>query len=146
MGSLGPGRPAIVSPSYPHMLGEDAGVWTRFLGSGDIDLQEVWYDVRVGAAVIGDWADDSRVARIAAGLTRKRIDVVAVVAGVLWIIEVKPIAMHFAIGQVLVYEGLFVKEYKPANETWPVIVCDRVDEDVITECQRLGVVVVANFE
>ncbi len=145
MGSLGPGRPAIVAPAYPHMLGEDTGVWTRFLESGDFALQEVWYDVRVGAVVKGDWADDSRIARIAAGLTRKRIDVVAVVDGVYWIIEVKPVAMHFAIGQVLVYEGLFVKEYKPALETWPVIICDSVDEDVIPECERLGVVVVANL-
>ncbi len=145
MAILGPGRPAIVSPAYPHMLGEDTAVWTRFLESGDIALQEVWYDVHVGAVVKGDWEDDSVPARIAAGLTRKRIDVVALVDGRYWVIEVKPIAQHFAIGQVLVYEGLFVKEYEPALETWPVIVCDRVDEDVIPECERLGVVVVANL-
>lgn len=145
MASLGPGRPAVVSPAYPHMLGEDTEVWTRFLESGDFDLQEVWYDVHVGAVVQGDWADDSMPARIAAGLTRKRIDVVALVDGVFWVIEVKPIAQHFAIGQVLVYEGLFVKEYEPPIETWPVIICDTVDEDVIPECERLGVVVVANL-
>jgi len=145
LGSLGPGRPAVVSPAYPHMMGEDTRVWTRFLESGDIDLQEVWYDVHVGAMVKGDWDDDSVNARIAAGLTRKRIDVVAVVDGRYWVIEVKPLAMHFAIGQVLVYEGLFVKEYNPPIETWPVIVCDHVDEDVIPECERLGVVVVANL-
>ncbi len=145
MGSLGPGRQAIVSPAYPHMLGEDTAVWTSFLESGDIDLQEVWYDVHVGAMVEVDGADDSLPARISAGLTRKRIDVVAVVDGVYWIIEVKPIAQHFAIGQVLVYEGLFVKDYEPELETWPVIVCDTVDKDVIEECERLGVVVVANL-
>ncbi|MBA7475202.1 hypothetical protein ES707_10568 [subsurface metagenome] len=145
MGSLGPGRPAVVSPAYPHMMGEDTKVWTRFLESGDIVLQEVWYDVHVGAMVKGDWEDDSVNARIAAGLTRKRIDVVALVDGRYWVIEVKPLAMHFAIGQVLVYESLFVKEYNPPMETWPVIICDRVDEDVIPECERLGVVVVANL-
>ena len=145
MGSLGPGRQAVVSPAYPHMMGEDTRVWTRFLESGDIALQEVWYDVHVGAMVKGDWEDDSVTARIAAGLTRKRIDVVALVDGCYWVIEVKPTPMHFAIGQVLVYEGLFVKEYNPPIETWPVIVCDRVDEDVIDECARLGVVVVANL-
>ncbi|GAI77900.1 unnamed protein product, partial [marine sediment metagenome] len=60
-------------------------------------------------------------------------------------VEVKPIARHIAIGQVLVYENLFVKEYEPERATWPVIVCDRVDEDVIDECERVGVVVVANL-
>ena len=142
---LGPGRRAIVAPAYPHMLGEDTEVWTRFLESGDFELKEVWYDLHVGAEVKGDWDGDSINARIARGVTRKRIDVVALVDGVLWVIEVKPIAQHFAIGQVLVYEGLFVKEYEPPRETWPVIVCNTVDEDVIPECERLGVVVVANL-
>jgi len=145
LGSLGPGRPAVVSPAYPHMMGEDTRVWTRFLESGDIVLQEVWYDVHVGAMVKGDWEDDSVTARIAAGLTRKRVDVVALVDGCYWVIEVKPTLMHFAIGQVLVYEGLFVKEYNPPIETWPVIICDHVDEDVIPACRSLGVVVVANL-
>lgn len=145
MAELGPGRLAVVAPAYPHMLGEDTEVWTRFLQSGDFELKEVWYDVHVGAVVKGDWSDDSVNARIAAGVTRKRIDVVALVDGVYWVIEIKPIAMHYSIGQVLVYEGLFVKEYEPPIETWPVIVCDRIDEDVIPECERLGVVVIANL-
>lgn len=142
---LGKGRLPIVMPAYPHMLGEDTAVWTRFLESGDFHLQEVWYDVHVGAEIKGDWPDDSVNVRIARGISRKRIDVVALVDGRYWVIEVKPLAMHFAIGQVLVYEGLFVKEYEPPIETWPVIICDRVDEDVIPECKRLGVVVVANL-
>ena len=145
MGSLGPGRDAVVRPAYPHMLREDNLVWTRFLESGDFEVKEVWYDVHVGAQVQGVWDGDSVNARIARGVTRKRIDVVALVDGVYWVIEVKPIARHIAIGQVLVYENLFVKEYEPELETWPVIVCDRVDEDVIPECARLGVVIVANL-
>ena len=145
MATLGPGRLPVVAPAYPHMLGEDIAVWSRFLESGDIALQEVWYDVHVGAEVKGDWTNDSVNARIARGITRKRIDVVAIVDGVYWVIEVKPIAMHFAIGQVLAYESLFIKEYEPELETWPVIICDRVDEDVISICQDLGVVVVANI-
>ncbi len=127
------------------MFGPETAVWTRFLESGDFHLQEVWYDVHVGAMVQGDWPAGSIPARVAAACTRKRIDVVALVDGVFWVIEIKPLAMHFAIGQVLVYEGLFVKEYEPPSEAWPVIVCDSVDEDVIPECERLGVVVIANL-
>ena len=145
MGSLGPGRPAIVSPAYPHMLGEDTAVWSTFLESGDFEIREVWYDVHVGQPVLSTLGPDSMQQRIADGITRKRIDCVAIVGNIYWIIEVKPIAQHFAIGQVLVYEGLFVREYEPALETWPVIVCNTVDEDVIPECERLGVVVVANL-
>lgn len=127
------------------MFGQEAQVWTRFLESGDIPIEELWYDVHVGASVKGDWDVDSVPARVALAVTRKRIDVVAVVDGVLWIIEVKPVAMHFAIGQVLAYETLFANEYEHDVETWPVIVCDTCDPDVIPLCQSLGVVVVANL-
>ncbi len=145
MGSLGPGKKPIVQPAYPHMLGEDTGVWTRLLEAGDINIAEVWYDVHVGQGVIPDLGSDSLVERVAQGVTRKRIDVVAIVDHVFWVIEVKPIAMHFAIGQVLVYTGLFIDEYKPGIKVWPVIVCDEVDVDVVKESARLGVVLVANL-
>ena len=135
----------MVNVTYPHMMSADTEVWTRFLESEDIPVDLVWYDVHVGRPVQGQWPAASMQDRIAAGLTRKRIDVVALVEKRYWVIEVKPIAQHFAIGQVVVYEGLFVTEYEPELETWPVIVCDTVDEDVITACQRLGVVVVANL-
>lgn len=145
MGSLGPGVKPIVRPAYPHMLGEDTRVWTRLLKAGDINFQKVWYDVHVGQGVIPAVGSDSIVERVSQGITRKRIDVVAIVDHVFWVIEVKPIAMHFAIGQVLVYTGLFIDEYKPEVKVWPVIVCDEVDVDVVKESGRLGVVLVSNF-
>lgn len=145
MVQLGPGKDPIVQPAYPHMLGEDTAVWTRFLESGDFNVREVWYDVHVGQGVIPDMVSDSMLKRISQGITRKRIDVVAVVDNILWVIEVKPVLMHFALGQVLVYTGLFIDEYNPELEVWPVIVCDTVDEDVVKESRRLGVAVVANF-
>lgn len=127
------------------MLGEDTAVWTRFLASGDINVDEVWYDVHVGLPVLLPVGSDSIIKRIADGITRKRIDVVAIVDSVYWIIEIKPMATMFAMGQVLVYERLFEAEFQPDLEAWPVLVCDTVDEDVIPECERLGVVVVANI-
>jgi len=145
LADLGPGRLAVVAPAYPHMLGEDTAVWTRFLESGDFELKEVWYDVHVGQTVFLPVGTDSLVKRIANGVTRKRIDVVAIVDSVYWVIEIKPLATMFAMGQVLVYERLFEEEFTPALEVWPVLVCDRVDDDVIPECERLGVVVVANL-
>jgi len=145
LAELGPGRLAVVAPAYPHMLGEDTAVWTRFLESGDFELKEVWYDVHVGQGVLLPVGTDRLIERIADGVTRKRIDVVAIVDSVYWIIEVKPVAMHLAIGQVLAYEDLFLAEFKPELETWPVIVCDTFDVDVILTCERLGVVVIANL-
>ena len=45
----------------------------------------------------GDWPDNSLNARVARCITRKCIDVVALVDGMCWVIEVKPIVMIRAI-------------------------------------------------
>ena len=46
------------------------------------------------AEVQGDWPDDSVNARIARGIVRKRIVLVALVDGMYWSIEIKPISAH----------------------------------------------------
>jgi hypothetical protein len=127
------------------MLINDELVWTLFVESGDFDIEVVWYDVHVGKPVDMPAGFDVMQLRIAKGITRKRIDVVAIIEGRYWVIELKPLCMHYSIGQVLVYTSLFIKDYEPRLETWPVIICNKIDEDVIPECERLGVVVVANL-
>lgn len=144
MAEIGPGAIPMVSTSYPHMMAADNEVWTRFLESGMIEIERVWYDVHVGNEVKGDWQDNDVRQKISRGLTRKRIDVVARVEGDYWVIEVKPVAMHFAVGQVLTYERLFIELYSPELATRPVIVCDMCDTDIINVCQLNGVMVIAN--
>lgn len=144
MVSLGPGQLAIVMPHYPHMMREDTEVWTKFLASEFIQIKEVWYDVRVGQPVLlGPEATDMDQ-RIAAGLTRKRIDVVCSVAGGIWVVEVKPKANMYAVGQVITYARLFRKEYFSSRQIVPVIVCDDYDEDLVEEFDEFGVLVLKN--
>jgi len=141
---LGPGQRAVIRPHYPHMMVEDTEVWTKFLKSEFVKIKEVWYDVRVGMQVlVGDGSDDV-VNRISAGLTRKRIDVVAAVGGGIWVVEVKPYANMYAVGQVMTYVRLFVKEYISPGTVIPVIICDEFDEDLIDELDELGVFVLKN--
>jgi hypothetical protein len=144
MDGLDLGQPAIVRPHYPHMMVEDTIVWTKFLESKFVEIKEVWYDVRVGMPVlVGDGSDDT-LNRIAAGLTRKRIDVVASVGGGLWVIEVKPYANMYAVGQVITYVRLFKQEYTSPGRVVPVIICDDYDEDLVDEFDELGVMVLKN--
>jgi len=126
------------------MMVEDTFVWTKFLESKFVEIKEVWYDVHVGMSVfLGEGADDMDK-RIAAGITRKRIDVIAAVAGGLWIIEIKPYASMYAVGQVLTYVRLFNKEYTSPGRTVPVIICDDYDEDLVDEFDEFGVLVLKN--
>lgn len=141
---LGPGRVPLLRPHYPHMLAEDNAVWSTFLDQNFERLQEVWYDVRVGMPVeLEDGASEMEL-RIARGLTRKRIDVVAISGGNYWVIEVKPYASMLALGQVISYARLFALEYEIRGRVIPVVVCDEVDGDLVDEFEEMGIMVLVN--
>lgn len=141
MSKLGPGVKPNIRSHYPHFLAEDTSVWTKFLRTDAHRIKEVWYDVRVGTSVLSGKVADGMLQRIANGLTRKRIDVVASVAGGLWVVEVKPYANMYAVGQIVSYVRLFRKEYSPIGEVTPVLVCDSYDEDLVDEFEEFGILV-----
>lgn len=144
MAELGPGQKPIVMPHYPHMLTEDIAVWTKFIKAGKVVISRVWYDVRVGGMVFAGPNVSEMEVRIAAGLTRKRIDVVAAIGGGTWVIEVKPYANMYAVGQILTYVRLFEQEYAYKGELSAVIVCDDYDDDLVEEFDELGILVLKN--
>ena len=126
------------------MMPEDRAVWTKFLDTDGHRIKRVWYDVKVGHGVFLPVGSTDVDKRIAAGLTRKRIDCVCSVGGGFWVVEVKPRASMQAIGQVISYARLFTRDYKPAGEVWPVIVCDKYDQDLLEEFDEFGILVMQN--
>ena len=144
MAVLGTSQKPVIMPTYPHFLAADTDVWSRYLADPIVPIKEVWYDVHVGGAVELRRSSDEMDRRIAAGVTRKRIDVVAKVGAGFWIIEVKPVAGMTAIGQILIYTRLFLQEFQVTGEVFPVIIADEVDQDVAPEIDSLGVVVIVN--
>lgn len=142
MAQLGNSQLPIVMPSYPHFLAADTDVWTRYLQDPLAPISEVWYDVHVGQAMRVLPDADPMTQRIAAGIGRKRIDVIAKVRQGFWVIEVKPIASMGALGQILTYTQLFINEYEVDGEVWPVIIADEVDEDLRLQFDFMSVVVI----
>ena len=141
---LGVSQKPIVMSHYPHMLSEDVTVWSKFLAGITTQIKEVWYDVHVGRGVLLHVDADEMLQRIARGVTRKRIDAVCHVGGGYWVVEVKPVANMYALGQALSYARLFAKEYVVDGEIWPIVVCDKLDEDLLDEFDELGVGVFVN--
>jgi len=140
LADLGPSMKPMVMPSYPHMMAEDTEVWSKYLAAPVAPIKELWYDVHVGESVglpAGAADIDYKIAR---AVTRKRIDVVCRVGGGFWVVEVKPYANQVALGQVLNYTRLFIVEYRPEGEVWPVVVCDNADRDLLDDFELLGVV------
>ena len=141
MAILGIGQKPDVMIHYPHMMAEDTAVWTKFLESEVVEIRRVWYDMRVGMSVLRMEGPQTQESRIAAGLTRKRIDVIASVGNDFWVIEVKPRANMYAVGQVLVYTRLFSQEYVTTGQVISVIVCGNSDEDLLDEFEDFGILV-----
>jgi len=139
---LGKGMKPIVMPSYPHMLAEDTDVWSRYLAEPIVPVSEVWYDVHVGAGIrVGNNAGEIEK-KVAAGVGRKRIDCICRIGGGFWVVEIKPFGSMLALGQVLGYTRLFILEYKPDGETWPMIVCYEADQDLLALFDDAGVGVI----
>lgn len=139
---LGHGQLAIPMPHYPHMMAEDIEVWTQFLKSEDFNIERVWYDVHVGGKMDPVLDVDHLGSRIAAGVSRKRIDVVAKLKNQIWVIEVKPFANYVSLGQVRMYHRLFCEEFKPDIECVPVVVCASCDPDVLADYQNQSIIVI----
>lgn len=144
MAELGTSQQPIIMPTYPHFLAGDTEVWTKYLRNPVVPIKELWYDVHVGRAVDLLAESDEIDRRIAAGVSRKRIDVVARVGNGFWIIEVKPVAGLSALGQIIIYTRLFAREFPVTGEIVPVIVSDEIDQDVLPEIDSLGIVVALN--
>jgi len=140
---LGRGQRPEVMTHYPHMLPDDTVIWTRYLTQPVQPLERVWYDVHVGSSNIPDDTSDQMLRKIAQGVTRKRIDVVAQVKSSLWVIEVKPFADARAMGQVQAYLRLFQRDYRLALACVPVIVCEDFDPDLVPDFEELGITVFA---
>lgn len=142
MAVLGPSQKPIVMPSYPHMLAEDIEVWSAYLVSPVTPIKEAWYDVRVGQGLLLPVGASDIDRRISAGVARKRIDVVCHVGGGYWVVEVKPFAGMLAMGQIISYARLFVREYRVDGEVWPVVVCREADPDLVDDFEAAGVAVI----
>ncbi len=124
------------------MLAEDTEIWSGYLADPIAAIKEVWYDLHVGGIVRGITEGDILAEKIARGITRKRIDVVAAVGGGYWVIEIKPFASMLALGQVLTYRRLFVEEYRLSGEVFPVVISRQADEDMVADFQAVGVLVI----
>lgn len=138
------GRKPAIMLHYPHLLKEDNAVWDKFLQKNLDRIKKVWYDVRVGQPVLLPVGASDMERRIAAGLTRKRIDVVCFVDDGFWVVEVKPYASMLAMGQVISYHRLFEIEYPAAVPAIPVIVCDTLDADLVDKFDVLDILVLTN--
>jgi len=114
---------------YPHMIEDEKVVWERFMELYPGKFETVDYDFRVGKGVdlVGEL--DAPWPRMAKMLSQKRIDVIGWVGDSPTIIEIKKRVGLSALGQVLGYRILFMKDLKHFPEPKLLVICEMISED-----------------
>ena len=114
---------------YPHMIGDDLRVWEKFieLHPGRFDSVDYDWRVGVGMTLYPEWEEN--IKRMAKMITQKRIDVVGWNDEQPTIIEVKERGSIVALGQLLGYLVLFVKEFPNISAPKLLLICDMISLD-----------------
>ncbi|MEM2584973.1 MAG: hypothetical protein QXP99_05595 [Thermoproteota archaeon] len=73
---------------------------------------------------------------------RKMVDRIVVSDDVVYVIEIEDELNYIAIGQALVYSELYKQKYLEKREVKPVIVCSKMDLDLMFACEKLGIKVI----
>ena len=131
--------PELLS-KYPHMFPLDIAIWERFLVAYGSDYLNFSYDVKVGSGSPVPAGTPENYARMQEVLSKYRIDAVGFRSNEIDIIEVKPDAGTIAIGQVVAYTTLYLRDIKPSLPVRGVIVTDRELPDMrqLTKDQNFG--------
>lgn len=121
--------PYIKRRKYPHMIGDDREIWSRFIEKFPERFETVDYDFRVGQGIAPDpdWPD--YIKRDAIALTQKRIDALAWNGENPTIIEVKKRVGLSTLGQILGYLQLFIDVYKKIEKPKLLVVCETIGRD-----------------
>jgi len=128
-----------IRPRFPHMLPEEAVIWTRFLRVPPFKIERIEYDVKVGTLPEYPYPLPPEIFRAYESLWRKRIDAVVWTPNEILTIEVKPRAGHSALGQALMYRHRFQIERRPALPVIGAIVAERADPDIPDLCRLYGI-------
>ena len=115
---------------YPHMLPDEARIWTKFLQTTHLDFIRIDYDVHLGQGILPLPGEPDFMKDLKLAVTRKRVDAVAETAEDIWIFEVKPRIGMSALGQLINYFELYQAEYRPTKGIMLVAVGEREEPDI----------------
>lgn len=124
------------------MLPQEVIRWDRYLELYGMPEGEVNYDVHLGegAPVDPSWPD--WMAGMVKMLSTHRVDVIVERADEVLIIEVKYIAGMGALGQLLGYEALWLRERGTDRQVRLLLVCERLEADMMAAFNFYEVAVV----
>ncbi len=121
---------------YPHMKPQDVSIWERFIKCYPEFFNFCDYDVCVGD-IRGDTSDlEPEWQKDAEYLGKYKIDIVAYRENNIYIIEVKPKAAAKALGQIIMYDFLYTKDFYPEENTIAMIITDEIMPNMQELCDE----------
>lgn len=120
----------------------DVGIWEKFISEFPDMYDTVQYDFDVGSAPEFDTVVNNATGGDASLLYRRKIDVVGFKEDQIDIIEIKPSAGPSALGQVLSYVELYVRDEKPPVQPKAIVLTDVLLIDMGHLASQLGVQIV----
>lgn len=124
---------------FVHMAVGDKAIWLRYLLQGGAQFAPFAYDLRVGDGVSMPSGTSQMTSGIAYALTTKRIDVLYFFNGTAVIVEVKNHAGLSAIGQLIGYRDLYVRDYPDQPRPQMLLVTDRLQPDMVHVLTENGI-------
>lgn len=115
---------------YPHMLPAEVRRWDAFLDRFGMPVGKVSYDVHLGDGAPIDPTWPTWMAAMVKTLSTHRVDVVIERPDEVVIIEVKGTAGMGAVGQLVGYEALWVKERGLDRPVKLLLVCENCESDM----------------
>ncbi len=115
---------------YPHMMADEARIWTRYLETTDLVFEKITYDLHLGAGVLPLPGDPEYMRRLLSAVTKKRVDALGETKEDIWIFEVKPRISMSALGQLVTYFELYQEEYRPTKPLMLAAIGEREAPDI----------------
>jgi len=123
----------------PHMLKPDIPVWWRFLDTYGDPITKLYYDCLLGGPPTQPGEEKDSMTRMWRTLVSKRADAIAELDDEVWIIEVSDDPGLRAIGQLLSYRSLWLRDPKIEKLEKMLLVCNKRDEDLFDVCGIQGI-------
>lgn len=135
------GRPYEIDwrGSPPHMLAPDIPVWYRFLEKYGEYFKNLYYDCLLGGPFLTPEQERDPFQRMWRFNTSKRADAIAELRTEVWIIEVANYPGLRAVGQLQVYQALWIEDPKILKPERMVLVSERIDNDLGAACGKFGI-------
>lgn len=124
---------------FIHLLPLERPIWRRYLESTTEDFERITYDLHLGDGSPIPAGMSEGTAAIVKAVSRKRVDVIGETASSIIIFEVKPRAGMGAMGQLLNYRSLYYRENNPTKPVRLMVVCERVEPDVLGTYGQFGI-------